>query len=95
MFGSWEQAVAKHKGNFIRIVTKRWQLFNWIHQLLPSPLPPKEQCGFRISIAEMHRTMMRALQIELINIGIALQFDNHNLETMRKLERVLTKYSME
>jgi hypothetical protein len=72
---SWDKAHQQHKGNYISLVTNRLPLLAWICQLLGRA--PGDH-GYRISLAEMHRMHMRALQIELVEIGVALQFDNNN-----------------
>jgi hypothetical protein len=105
---SWKEALRQHKGNFINLVTKRLPSIAWIYQLFRVAPPEFVQIGYRISLAEMHRMYMRALQIELVKIGVALQFDNSDenasedkkkrLEDVRQnaqknLEPALVKYS--
>jgi hypothetical protein len=105
---SWDNALEQHKGNFISLVTDRSPLVALIHQVLGVAPPKFNQIGYRISIAEMHRMHMRALQIELVQIAVALQFDINaeepsaakraKLEAARqdaqqKLEPAMEKYS--
>ncbi|KAJ5059021.1 hypothetical protein PSV09DRAFT_2422288 [Bipolaris maydis] len=101
---SWKIALEQHKENYISLVTERWPLFDWICQLLGRVPPNQVDIGYRISLAEMHRMYMRALQIELVKIGVALQFDNKDENTSEEgklrmknaemtLEPALAKYS--
>lgn len=92
------------------LVTESLPLIVWIRQLFAAAPLESGQMGFRVSLAEMHRIYMRALQIELVKMGVALQFGDDDqgasiqkkarLETARKyalqnLEPALEKYSTE
>jgi hypothetical protein len=105
---SWNTARQQHKGNYISVVTNRLPLLAWICQLLGRAPPKFGDNGYRISLAEMHRMHMRALQIELVEIGVALQFDNNDenasenekskkedarRDAQKNLEPTLAKYS--
>lgn len=91
------------------LVTDHFPLAGAIRNLLGVAPPRFNQMGYRISLAEMHRMHMRALQIELVKIAVALQFDikdengsaekEARLRTARqdaleKLEPAMEKYSM-
>jgi hypothetical protein len=105
---SWNQALKQHDGNYINLVTNRLPLLAWICQLFGRAQPKFSDNGYRISLAEMHRMHMRALQIELVDIGVALQFDNDDVKApemerqtkqearrkaLKNLEPALAKYS--
>jgi hypothetical protein len=70
---SLENAVLMHRGNFVESVTRRWRLFGWIYGLFRVDPPHKRAIGLKISIAEMQRVYMRALQIDLVKLGLFLQ----------------------
>jgi hypothetical protein len=73
---SWEEALHQHKENLISLVTPTWPLIYWIRQIFGvGPLYSGEM-GHRLSLAEMHRMYMRALQIELVKIGVATRFND-------------------
>ena len=105
---SWDKALEQHKGKFVSLVADRSPLIAFIYQLLGVAPPKFDQMGYRISIAEMHRMHMRALQIELVQMAVALQFDINAEESsearraklkaarqdaLRKLEPAIEKYS--
>ena len=84
---SWAKALDQHRRNFISLVTDVSPLHALIHQLLGGAPPHPNQMGYRVSMAEMHRMYMRALQIEVVQIAAALQFDI-NAEDVSQERRV-------
>lgn len=94
---SRDEALQQHKGNYIKLVTNRLPYLAWIYSCLRRRPPDRFKTGHRISIAEMHRMHMRVLQIELVKIGIALQFnssdENARKNAQENLEPALMKYS--
>ena len=85
---SLDTALEQHKGNLIDLVDERLPLLGWIYQILGRDPPKFEQTEYRISLAEMHRMYMRALQIELANMGVAMEF-NVNRNATEKLKNEL------
>ncbi|KAF2117947.1 hypothetical protein BDV96DRAFT_597807 [Lophiotrema nucula] len=71
---SWDRALDMHEGGFMRLVTKYRSSLSWFYQVSNDTLPTIYECGYRVNFAEMHRMYMRALQIELVKMGVALQF---------------------
>jgi hypothetical protein len=95
---SWNDALEQHKGNLISLVTQFWPIVAWFRQLLRAPSPESGQMGYRLSLAEMHRMYMRALQIELVKMGVALQFDHDGENASSQKEERLKgarKYALE
>jgi hypothetical protein len=83
---SWAKALEQHR-EIISLVTDDSPLVALIHQLLGVAPLKLNQMGYRISLAEMHRMYMRALQIELVQIAVALQFDiAENLSQEKRME---------
>jgi hypothetical protein len=85
---SLETALEQHKGHLIALVDERLPLLGWIYRILARDTPTFEQTEYRISLAEMHRMYMRALQIELANMGVAMEFDV-NTNATEKLKKEL------
>ena len=84
---SWAKALDQHRRSFISLVIDVSPLHALIHQLLGGAPPHPNQMGYRVSMAEMHRMYMRALQIEVVQIAAALQFDI-NAEDVSQERRV-------
>jgi hypothetical protein len=71
---SLETAFEQHEGNLIDLVDDRLPLLGWIYEILGRNPPKISKTEYRLSLAEMHRMYMRALQIELTNMGVAMAF---------------------
>jgi len=89
---SWEEAHRAYKQNIIQMVSPRWAVLSWAYRLFRAPRPSPEQCDFRISIAEMQRMYMAALQGELVDLGIQLRWPDDLSKTVSHLPAVLEKY---
>ena len=88
----WKDALEQHQNNFLDIIEERWPLLpRWIARVLGRTTAEQ---GVRVSIAEMHRMYMRALQIELIQVATALQIEDKK-EEATKLGPILTKYGID
>lgn len=85
---SWSQARRQHEECYMTIVTDQLPFIGRFQERRPWP-----SVGLRLSIAEMHRMYMRALQIELVKKGVALQFSNRAEDACKDLEPAITKYS--
>jgi hypothetical protein len=72
---SWNEALDQHRSNLISLVIPTRPLVSWIRQILGIGLLYSGEIGYRLSLAEMHRMYMRALQIELVKIGVAMRFN--------------------
>jgi hypothetical protein len=92
--GSWEEAHRTYKENIVQMVSPRWAVLSWVYHLLRISPPRPELCDFRISIAEMQRMHMTALQRELVDLGIQLRWPNDLPKTFNRLPAVLKEYSM-
>jgi hypothetical protein len=73
---SWNEALDQHRFNLISLVIPTRPLVSWIRHILGVGLLYSGEIGYRLSLAEMHRMYMRALQIELVKIGVAMRFNN-------------------
>ncbi|KAI1088931.1 hypothetical protein F5B19DRAFT_402181 [Rostrohypoxylon terebratum] len=104
--GSWEKAYKQHYRNLAVLVSPRWAIQNFFISLgtwfcVKATPVPLHELGYRINFAEMQRMYMRALQIDLINLGVELKFDETSQknedwdstpDTIKKMETMLKTY---
>ncbi|KAI1383141.1 uncharacterized protein F4822DRAFT_93817 [Hypoxylon trugodes] len=84
---SWKKAYMQHHENLVTLVSPRWAIGDFIIRLVykmygKTPSVPGRGLGFRASFAEMQRIYMKALQIDLIDIGVQLRFDQTRQNTV-------------
>jgi len=78
----WKTVLRFYQTGFVELVTRRrpclaeWaaRLRRWTKQ--PKRRPVDGDFGYRINFADMQRMHMRRLQAKLINVAMAIQFDN-------------------
>jgi hypothetical protein len=95
---SWNEALDQHRVNLISLVIPTWPLLSWVRQILGVGPLYSGEVGYRLSLAEMHRMYMRALQIELVKIGVAMRFgDDGETGSDAKQQRLqaASKYAVE
>ncbi|KAI1212628.1 uncharacterized protein F4807DRAFT_343313 [Annulohypoxylon truncatum] len=84
---SWEKAYKQHYENFVTLVSPRWAIQDFLIRMVcglcgQTASVPRSRLGYRVNFAEMQRMYMRALQIDLIKLGVEMRFD----ETSQKAE---------
>jgi hypothetical protein len=88
---SLEIALRQHGVNFIDLVDDQLPLLGWIYKILGKNPPKNPKTEYRLSLAEMHRMYMRALQIDLTNMGVAMVFDANESASEMKDELSMRK----
>jgi hypothetical protein len=90
---SWKEAHRIYQPNVVQMVSPRWAILSWAYHLFQARPPRPERCDFRVSIAEMQRMYMTALQSQLVDLGIQLRWPSDLAQTVNELPLVLEKYS--
>ncbi|KAI0883759.1 uncharacterized protein GGS22DRAFT_25516 [Annulohypoxylon maeteangense] len=101
---SWKMAYEQHHENLVTLVSPRWAAVDFFIRLFGHAAPiERSKLGYRVNFAEMQRMYLRALQIDLINIGVDLKFgetlenagqwnDTRTPGSLEKMDKMLKTY---
>lgn len=95
---AWNKAYELHGKNFVSLVSRRKPPFRRLLDAICGR-PPKSGLGYRVSIAEMQRMRLRALQFSLVEMGVNLHLgesasnDGDLVSTEKTMKLLLDEYS--